>query len=324
MKFLVTGGAGFIGHNVVQQLEMLGHECVVVDSLTGYGVVPDCELRSLVSQRISFIEASVNEIDIRHFSVLKYFFTEHAHDADAVIHLAAYPRQKTVSHDPVIASQVMVPALVNLLELTKEHMIPRFVYVSSSMVYGDFNDSVTEDAVCDPTGHYGILKYFGENLVKDYSRRGYFDHVIVRPSAVYGERDVQDRVISKFITSALQQKTLTVKGADQKLDFTHVRDTAAGIVLAATSQHAKNQVFNITKSDDPVHTLKEAAEMIIDIVGQGTIEIVEKDQTFPNRGRLSIGRANDLIKFCPKVEFREGLKDTIGWFRESSSWKKQK
>jgi serine protease Do len=104
-----------------------------------------------------------------------------------------------------------------LLEETKRHKIPKFVYISSSMVYGDFDNDVTEDYNCRPQGQYGIMKLMGEHLVKDYTRRGCFDHVIIRPSAVYGEYDVEDRVVSKFMTMAMRGETLKVKGADEVL-----------------------------------------------------------------------------------------------------------
>ena len=108
------------------------------------------------------------------------------------------------------------------------------------MVYGDFTDDVTEDAECRPQGQYGIMKLAGEWLVRDYSRRGFFDYVVIRPSAVYGELDVEDRVISKFLLTAMRGGTLKVNGAGETLDFTYVEDAADGIVAAALSPIANN------------------------------------------------------------------------------------
>ena len=215
MKFIVTGGAGFIGHNVVRFLEGMGHECIVLDSFTNYGFVPQDELQYLSTERRSRIRSSVHNVDIRDHKVIEDYFRTFSDHCAGVIHLASFPRQKVVNQNPIWGSEVMSTALVNLLELTKSYHIKKFVYISSSMVYGDFNDDVTEDYHCKPQGQYGIMKLMGEHLVKDYTRRGCFDHVIIRPSAVYGEYDVEDRVVSKFMLSAMRGEVLKVNGANE-------------------------------------------------------------------------------------------------------------
>jgi UDP-glucose 4-epimerase len=109
------------------------------------------------------------------------------------------------------------------------------------MVYGDFKDDVTEDAECQPQGQYGILKLAGEWFVKDYARRTNLAYTIIRPSAVYGPLDVEDRVISKFILNAMRGIPLKVNGAGETLDFTYVDDAADGIVAAALSDRTDNK-----------------------------------------------------------------------------------
>lgn len=320
MKLLVTGGAGFIGHNVVRQLEAMGHECFVLDSVTNYGFVPQDELKYLYSQRRQRMRAVVHHMDLRNQQQVKDFFLNFSFGADAVIHLASFPRQKVVSQDPVWGAEVMGTGLVNLLELTKIHRIPKFVYVSSSMVYGDFTNDVTEDAPCNPQGQYGIMKLMGERLVEDYTRRGCFDHVIVRPSAVYGEYDVEDRVVSKFVLGAMRGDTLRVKGANEVLDFTYVEDTAQGIALAAIKPEANNQIFNITRSDTKLYTLLDAASMAIKIAGKGHVVCEDKDAEFPSRGRLNIDRARNILGYDPKVSVEEGFDRYHQWFTKSTYW----
>ena len=319
MKFIVTGGAGFIGHNVVRQLEALGHVCYVIDVLTGYGFVPPAETEYLHQERGQGIVAITHEIDIFDHVALDVAFAN-AGTIDGVIHLASFPRQKVVNQNPRWASNVMSTGLLNLLECTKKYHIPRFVYISSSMVYGDFDNNVTEDAVCRPQGLYGIMKYQGEQMVQDYSHRGYFDHVIIRPSAVYGPRDVEDRVVSKFILGAIRGQVLKINGAAEVLDFTYVEDTARGIVLAATKEAGRGRIFNITRSDPRCFTLKDAAEMAIACAGAGTIEIRGKDADFPSRGRLSIDRATNLLGYFPIVSVPEGFQIYHQWFQESTFW----
>ena len=202
-----------------------------------------------------------------------------------------------------------------LLESAKKHGVERFVYISSSMVYGDFEDQVLEDDVCNPQGQYGIMKLAGEWLVKDYARRTGIEYVIIRPSAVYGPLDVEDRVISKFMTAAMQNQTLKVNGANETLDFTYVDDAADGIVSAATRIMSRNNTYNITKSHSV--SLLEAAEMIVELVGSGTIEVADRDPNFPSRGALNIDRARTILGYDPKVDVREGIEQYFNWYKSS-------
>jgi nucleoside-diphosphate-sugar epimerase len=318
MRFIVTGGAGFIGHNVVRQLEALGHECFVLDNVTDYGFVNAEELAYLNRERNARKRAGTAHIDLRDHQAVNNFFLTFAERTDAVIHLASFPRQKVVGQNPILASEVMSTALVNLLEQTRVHQIPKFVYISSSMVYGDFENDVTEDYNCRPQGQYGIMKLMGEHLVKDYTRRGCFDHVIIRPSAVYGEYDVEDRVVSKFMLSAMRGETLKVNGANETLDFTYVEDAAAGIVGATLSPNAVNKTYNITKSHST--TLLEAASIAIKIAGKGKVEVRDKDADFPSRGALNIAAARRDFGFDPKVDVEEGFRRYHDWFKASKFW----
>ena len=318
MRFIVTGGAGFIGHNVVRHLESMGHECIILDCLTNYGFVPQSELDYLAAERKSRIRSSVHHVDLTDHKVVEDYFRTFSNKCDAVIHLASFPRQKVVGQNPVWGSEVMSTALVNLLELTKAYHIKKFVYISSSMVYGDFTDDVKEDYHCKPQGQYGIMKLMGEHLVQDYTRRGIFDHVIIRPSAVYGEYDVEDRVVSKFMLSAMRGEVLKVNGANETLDFTYVEDAARGIAAASTSPKAVNNTYNITKSHST--TLLQAASLAIKIAGKGSVEVRNKDADFPSRGALNIEAARRDFGFDPKVDVEEGFQKYHDWFKASPYW----
>jgi nucleoside-diphosphate-sugar epimerase len=316
MKFLLTGGAGFIGHNVAKILEAQGHECAILDSMTDYGFIPRAEIDYLGAERLKKINSLIFQHDIR--NVPKVNELMDTVRPDVVIHLASFPRQKVVGQNPILASEVMSTGLVNLLEATKSHQVKRFVYISSSMVYGDFTDDVTEDVNCKPQGQYGIMKLMGEHLVQDYTRRGCFDHVIIRPSAVYGELDVEDRVVSKFMLAAMRGETLKVNGAGETLDFTYVEDAARGIAAAAVSPTAAG-VYNITKSHS--HSLLDAAQMAVAIAGRGAIEVRDKDADFPSRGALNIDRARRDFGFDPQVDVEEGFARYHRWFLTSEYWR---
>ena len=320
MRILVTGGLGLIGHNIVNKLESLGHEITIVDNKTSYGLIPADELNYLMDERIKKIKTR----DIFNADITDYYALDEIINDDKpeiIIHLASFPRQKVVNVNPRAGSRTMSEGLINLLELAKKHKVRRFVYISSSMVYGDFTDDVTEDAICKPQGQYGIMKLAGEWLVKDYTRSCNLEHTIIRPSAVYGPLDVEDRVISKFILSALRGQTLKVNGVNETLDFTYVDDAAEGIVAATLSENAINKTYNITKSHS--RTLKYAAELAVKLAGKGSIEIKDKDADFPSRGSLNIAAARNDFNFDPKVDVEEGFKIYYDWIVNSPYWSKK-
>ena len=316
MNILVTGGCGLIGHNVVNLLEQLGHSVSIIDNKTNYGLVPQDELDYLMSERLKKINSPIYAASIESAETVDYVMAKHK--PDIVIHMASFPRQKVVNVSPAWGSRVMMEGLINVLESAKRHKVSKVLYISSSMVYGDFTDDVTENAVCNPIGQYGIMKLTGEHLVKDYTRRGSFNHTIIRPSAVYGPLDVEDRVVAKFMLGAMRGNVLKVNGANETLDFTYVDDAAAGIVAAALSENTTNKTYNITKSHSV--SLSQAANMIVDIVGTGTIEIRDKDADFPSRGALNIDAARQDFGFVPRIDVREGFENYYTWLKTSPYW----
>jgi nucleoside-diphosphate-sugar epimerase len=314
MTILVTGGLGLIGHHVVKKLEDLGEQVVITDTRTNYGIIPQAEIDYLISQRIKSITTEkIHPIDISNRENTEWLFKHY--QPSAVIHLASFPRQKVVNADPAQGAKVMSEGLLNLLEACVKYDCSRFLYTSSSMVYGDFQDYVTEDAVCRPQGQYGIMKLAGEWLIRDYQKKG-IDHTIFRPSAVYGPLDVEDRVISKFLLTAMRGEILKVNGINETLDFTYVDDAADGIVQALLSENTKNKTYNITKSHSK--TLLAAAELAVNLVGKGNIEVREKDADFPSRGALDISAARRDFGFDPKVDIEEGFERYYQWLKNSS------
>ena len=312
MNILVTGGLGLIGHNIVRKLEEKGHTVVVYDNMTNYGIIPYEQMDHLFRERRRLIKTEhIHEMDILQGSMFDWLLPHHK--IEAIIHLASFPRQKVVNANPTWGSTVMSTGLLMLLEKAVEHGVRRFTYASSSMVYGDFEDYVTEDAVCRPQGQYGILKLAGEWLVKDYSRKHGIEHTILRPSAVYGPLDVEDRVISKFLLTAMRGEVLKVNGRNETLDFTYVDDAADGFVAATLSDKAANNTYNITKSHSK--TLLSAAELAVKLAGRGSIEVRDKDADFPSRGALDITRAKNDFGFDPKVDVDEGFQIYYDWLK---------
>ena len=317
MNILVTGGLGLIGHHVVNKLESLGHSVFITDTRTTYGIIPQDEIDYLMSERLKKIKTDkIYQIDISNSDSIDWLMQKH--QPAIIIHMASFPRQKVVNANPALGARTMMEGLMNLCESAKKHNVCKFIYISSSMVYGDFTDDVIEDYNCKPQGQYGIMKLSGEHIVKDYSRRNCFTHTIIRPSAVYGPLDVEDRVIAKFMLTAMRDGTLKVNGANETLDFTYVEDAADGIVAAALSPNTNNKTYNITKSHS--RSLLDAANLAVKIAGKGKIEVKDKDADFPSRGALNIDAARKDFGYDPKTDVEEGFQKYYDWLSTSSYW----
>jgi nucleoside-diphosphate-sugar epimerase len=317
-KILVTGGLGFIGHNVVALLESQGHTVVITDTQTNYGIVPQDELTYLITERKKKIKTDrIYRIDIADQDGIHWLMQEHS--PDTVIHLASFPRQKVVNADPVWGSRVMSEGLLNLLEASVANNVKKFVYISSSMVYGNFkqeySDVVDEAHDCRPLGQYGIMKLAGEWLVKDYQRRTNMSYTIIRPSAVYGPLDVEDRVVSKFLLNAMRGGIIQVNGGNESLDFTYVDDVADGIVTASLSVDTDNSTYNVTKGN--ARTLLEAAELAVKIAGKGSIQVNAPDNNFPSRGQLNITSAYQDFGYMPQTNIEQGFEEYYAWLTNS-------
>ena len=316
MKILVTGGKGFIGSKIVEMLSQDGHQVTVVDNEDTYGIMSQQELHALyewrmrnwVTKNVQFIPGDV----LNRLVCLKAF----SYNPDIVIHLATYPRAKIVDNDPIMGIPKVINTTTNLLWHAEKFGVRKFVYVSSSMVYGDFADGTKEDAKTKPKNIYGEAKLAGERLVKLFSKRDGLNYNIVRPSGVYGPGDMPDRVVSKFFENAMQNKAITLHNGQNKVDFTYRQDAARGIIMAALSSVA-NVSFNITAGN--ATSLRTLAEKIISLTGSDSdIEDIGNHKLYPMRGTLDISRAKDLIGYEPEFTLEQGLQSYYDWLRQYS------
>lgn len=313
----VTGGLGFIGHNVVRQLEKRNHEVRIIDNCTDYGFIPKDELSYLIKERKREINSILHNFHIADkqlhmvFNMLK---------PDTVIHLASMPRSKIVNKNPTLGAYTMIEGLLNLLELCKNHSVKRFVYVSSSMVYGDWNGCIDESHPTNPKDIYGTLKLTGEKLVKLWAEQNKHEYTILRPSAVYGPLDVEDRVLSKFLLNAMCGKDIIVEGENEVLDFSYVEDVAWGITNAALSNNTVNKIYNITRNQPTQITLHDAAKLVVSTVGKGNIKIHPKNIAYPSRGKLNSELAKQDFGYNPYVDFEIGLECYYKWLADSTYW----
>ena len=313
MKILITGGKGFIGSKIVEILSKDGHKLTVVDNEDTYGIMTTQELNKLYNWRtrnwqvknIQFIKGDV----LDRLVCLKAF----SHNPDIVIHLATYPRAKIVDKDPILGIPKVINTTTNLLWHSEKFSVRKFVYVSSSMVYGDFVDGMKEDGKTKPKNIYGEAKLTGERMVKLFAKRDGLNYTIIRPSGVYGPGDMPDRVVSKFFEKAMKNETITLHNGENKVDFTYRQDAARGIIQAALSSVA-NVSFNITAGH--ATSLRTLAEMIIEITGsRSELEDIGNHKLYPMRGTLDISRAKDLLGYEPKVSLKEGLQSYYDWLQ---------
>ena len=313
MKFLITGGLGFIGTKVIEKLSNDGHKVVCVDNKDTYGIITKTELDKLIAWRTrnwntkntQIIEGDVLDRDV----CLKAFKT----NPDIVIHLASYPRAKIVDENPILGIPKVIGTTTNLLWHASKFDTKKFVYISSSMVYGDFTDGTREDSNTKPTNIYGEAKLTGERLTKLFAKRDGLNYVIVRPSGVFGPGDLPDRVVSKFFDKAMKNETITLHNGENKVDFTYRQDAAYGIIKAATSEVA-NTSFNITAGN--ATSLRTLAETIIDITGsKSEVQDIGMHKLYPLRGTLNINRARDLLDYSPQFSLRQGLESYYDWIK---------
>ena len=195
-----------------------------------------------------------------------------------------------------------------MLEVLRDIDHPcRLVFASSSMVYGDFlTPKVDEEHPKNPKDIYGAFKLAGEIVVRAYARNYDIDTVMVRPSAVYGPLDANNRVIQKFVKAALAGKSLTVDGdGSMKMDFTFVEDCADGIVACALHPAARGEVFNVTRGE--ARSLADLVTILQQHFPDLKIERRPKPDYVPLRGTLDIGKARRLVGFEPKVTLEEGV-----------------
>jgi len=312
MKILVTGGKGFIGSKIVEMLSK-DHKITVVDSHDTYGIMTKEELNKLFvwrtrnwnTKNVSMIQGDV----LDRLVCLKAFSS----NPDIVIHLATYPRAKIVDNDPIVGIPKVINTTTNLLWHSEKFNVKKFVYISSSMVYGDFVDGMKEDGNTKPKNIYGEAKLTGERMVKLFAKRDGLNYNIIRPSGVYGPGDMPDRVVSKFFAKAMKNETITLHNGDNKVDFTYRQDAATGIIQAALSSVA-NVSFNITAGH--ATSLRTLAEMIIEITGsRSELEDIGNHKLYPMRGTLDISRAKDLLGYEPKVSLKEGLQSYYDWLQ---------
>ena len=305
---IVTGGAGFIGSEVVRQLAARGERVVIVDNLVN-GTRDN--LAGVLSDRVTLLEQ-----DIRDLTAV----APHLREARVVYHLACLGVRHSV-HSPHENHDVNATATLRLLGASRDAGVPRFVYVSSSEVYGTAKWApITEDHPTFPCTVYGASKLAGECYARAYYTTYGYPTVVVRPFNTYGPRSHHEgdsgEVIPKFLLRCLAGRPMIVFGDGmQTRDFQYVSDTAAGILLAGDDSRAVGQTINLGSGAEV--TINELARLVASVAGR-TDAVVQHDRPRPGDVRrlyADMSHAKKFLGFTPKVDLTGGLRRLLDWYR---------
>lgn len=311
MRILVLGGYGFIGSHTCQKLKAQGHTVGVVDCYHQYYTFPDWEYNPVLNQRKKITSTDKEYIGkIENPQFMEKTFEDFK--PDRVIHVATYPNARMVKRNVLDATNNMVTATAYILDLCVKHNVEKIVYASSSMVYGEFNDNIPDENVePNPNTLYGSYKRQGELMCKIWNKEHGLNYVIMRPSALYGEKDMITRVISQLLKSVLTTGEMTVQGPTNKLDFSNVLDVSTYFALATTTD-VVNETFNCTRGHG--RKIVDAAELIRTKLGIGKIITKPHDTFYPNRDTLNSDKAKTMLNFNPTMDIEEGIPKYINWF----------
>jgi nucleoside-diphosphate-sugar epimerase len=323
---LITGGLGLIGTHVARNFanDKNVKKVICLDHFGKYINPSKNNIKDYRSMRSEYIgkKLLIERGESKFTSVINNILLRYK--PKIVIHLAALPLAKLENlnveealEGSVQSTSYIIESIANLKRNLK-YDFSRFVYASSSMIYGDFKKNVIdENHPTNPKEIYGTTKLAGEILTKGLCEFYNIDFSIVRPSAVYGPTDMNNRVTQIFLDKAIKDETINIQGKDEKLDFTYVKDIAWGFYLAAVKPGGKNQAFNITyghaqKLIDYVLVLKKYFPRL-------KYKITARDKFRPRRGTLSIKKAQKFLGYNPKFSLNKGVKEYINFKKKYES-----
>ena len=301
MKYLVTGGAGFIGSHLVDKLIELGHDVAVIDNLsTG-------SLKNLNSKAKFFME------DICDFEKIKPLFD----GVDYVFHLAAIPRVPLSIQDPVNTTKVNVLGTVNVFKAAIDSKVKRVVFASSSSVYGNQDRlPLKENMAPNPLSPYGLQKLSGEQFAKLFVNLYGLPIVCLRYFNVYGPRIDFDSdyslVLGKFLKQKSQQKPLTIYGdGEQTRGFCFVEDVVDANIKASESSKIKGgEAINIGQENS--YSINYLAGLL-----GGEVVHLKARVGDPRHTQADTTLAQNLLLWRPKVDFKDGVDLTKKWFEKN-------
>jgi len=310
-KVLVTGGAGFIGSALVHLLLELNAQVRVVDNFsTGFR-----HNLEDVKDRIDLLEGDLAEMPVAEAA---------ARDVEWVLHQAAIPSVQRSVDDPIASNRANVTATLNLLVAARQAQVKRFVYASSSSAYGDTEVLPKVETMPEnPISPYALTKLTGEKYCVVFHRIYGLPTVCLRYFNVFGPRQnprsPYSAVISRFIDMALEGRRPTVYGdGEQSRDFTYIDNVVSANLLACQAEGVAGMFFNVGTGER--HTLNELLGSLSTILGK-QLEPVYMDRRAGDvqHSQADIEKARRFLGYTPEVDFEDGLRRTVDWFRQKAA-----
>ena len=300
-KYLISGGAGFIGSHLADKLIGQRHQVHIIDNLT-------TGKKENINPKAIFHEA-----DICNFEQIKPLFEA----IDGVFHLAAIPRVPLSVQDPITTSKVNILGSVNVFKAAAEANVKRVVFASSSSIYGGQEKMpFTENMIPNPLSPYGLQKSVGEQFAKMFSKLYNIEIVSCRYFNVYGKRidfkSDYSLVLGKFLRLKSEGKPLAIYGdGEQTRAFCYVDDVVEANIKAAESEKIKGgEAFNI--GQEKSYSINDLAKLI-----GGEISYLPPRVGDPLHTRADVSLAREILGWEPTVDFKEGVKMVKDWFEET-------
>ncbi|MGH9855580.1 MAG: SDR family NAD(P)-dependent oxidoreductase [Blastocatellia bacterium] len=315
-QFLVTGGAGFIGSHLVDRLLAQNLARVVV--IDNFDEFYDPQIkRASIANHLNNQAYRLIEADIRDYAALKQIFSDQ--HFDAVIHLAAKAGVRPSLNEPRAYAEVNINGTMNLLDLAERNGIKKFVFGSSSSVYGPAaTPPFNEDAPLAPISPYAATKASGEMLAHTYSHLYGMQIVCLRFFTVYGARQRPDLAIHKFARLIANGSPVPVFGDGQaERDFTYIDDILQGVMAAIEYDATPFEVVNLGESQ--TITVNRMIELLEEALGRKAI--IERRPPQPGDMPLThadITKAKSLLDYRPATPIEAGIKKFVEWFKRGA------
>lgn len=310
-KFLVTGGYGFVGSHLVEELIKNGHKVTVLDNLSNGHLA---NLKELDKQVVSYF-GQVEQIQSTHF----------VETFDGIFHLATAPRSSSLK-DPMRDIESNCKGMIAVLELAKSHNA-KVVFTSNSGIYGSTADgsAINENSVNNPTTPYDADKLVSEYYCKIYHNIHGVRSVVVRFATVYGERQVVNEklnwrpLVATFVKNVLNKEEVIVNGdGEQTRDLIYVKDAVQGVIKAMESQVVNADIFLLStnKETSVNQVLQEVQEVVGNKVKTRHAEPLKGDI---RRMRYDYSKAKSKLGFEPRFSSKEGIKKLVDYSRSKHS-----
>src|SRR3979490_801300 len=307
MRFVITGGAGFIGSNTVDELVRRGDSVVVLDDLSAGKEDNLAEVRN----KITFIKGSITDMETLQKAM---------HQAEYVIHLAARTSVPRSVKDPIETNRINIDGTLNALAAARDNKVKRVVFAASSSAYGETPTlPKIETMQPQPISPYGVTKYVGELYGQAFGRCYGLENVALRYFNIFGPRQDPSSpysgVLAKFCSAFLEDAQPVVFGdGEQTRDFTYVENAVQANLLACEAPSVSGKVFNIGVGG------RVSLNEVLRVLGKISGNRLEAKYEPPRDGDIrdsqaDISQAKECLDYDPQVSFEEGLARTFEWYR---------